>query len=115
MLYQVLEIMPDLSLDKLYKKISKRTVSETLVATASLTVNGRYCYSGEDVEHREDGHVVANYEQKGSGAPNLLYACWSYNSTDHQARRCPTLLSADVRDMIEECNQRKEHYKQKNR
>ena len=39
MLYQVLEIMPDLPLDNLYKEISKRTVSERSVATASLTVN----------------------------------------------------------------------------
>ena len=50
-LYQMLEIMPDLSLDKLHEKISKRTVNERSVATASLTVNGRYCFSRDDVEH----------------------------------------------------------------
>ena len=55
MLYQVLEIMPDLSLDKLYEEISKLKVIERSVATASLTVNGRYCYcySRDDIEHRE--------------------------------------------------------------
>ena len=45
-LYQVLVIMPEFSLDKLYKKISKRTASEKSVAIASLPVNGRYYYSG---------------------------------------------------------------------
>ena len=33
MLYQLLEIMPDLSLDKLNTEISKRTVSERSIAT----------------------------------------------------------------------------------
>ena len=52
-LYQLLEIMLNLSLDKLYKAISKWTVSERSVATKSLTVNGRYCHSGDDVERRD--------------------------------------------------------------
>ena len=51
MLYQALEITPDLSLDNLYKETSKRSESERAVATTSLTVNGRYCYSEDDVEH----------------------------------------------------------------
>ena len=75
MLNQVLEIMSDVSLDKLYKEISKRAVSERSVAIALLTVNGRYCYSGDDVECCEDGQVLPNYEQKGGGASNLLNSC----------------------------------------
>ena len=75
MLYQVLEIIPDLSLDKLYKEINKRIVSERLVATASLTVNGRYCYFVENVDRREGGHVLAIYEQKGGAASNSLHPC----------------------------------------
>ena len=38
MLYQILEIMYDLSLDKLYKEISRRTVSERSVPTAFFIV-----------------------------------------------------------------------------
>ena len=113
MLYQVLEIMPDLSLDKLYKEINKRTVSERSIATASLTVNGRYRYSGEDVEHREGGHVLANYEQKGGAVSNPFFACWNCNSNEHQARKCPTPLSAKVRDMIEGSDPRKVLYMQR--
>ena len=59
MLYKVLENIPELSLVKLYKEISKRTVSERSNATASLIVNRRYCYS-EEIERREGGHMLAN-------------------------------------------------------
>ena len=98
--------MHDLSLGKLYKEISKRLVSERTVATASLTVNRRYCYSGEDVERREGGHVLANYEQKGDTASNSFNTRWNCQPTDHQARKCSTPLTAKVRDMIEDAVKR---------
>ena len=69
-------------------------------------MNGRYYYSGEDVEHREGGHVLENYEQKGFAASNSFQPCWNYNSTEHQARKCQTPLSVKVRDRIEGSDQR---------
>ena len=72
-------------------------------------------YLGEDVERREGGHVLANYEQKGGEASNIFNPCWNCKSTDHQARKCPTQQSAKVRDMIEERNQKRDLLKQKSR
>ena len=46
--------------------------------------------------------MLVNYEQKGGAASNPFQPCWNCNSTEHQARKCPTLLSAKVRDMIED-------------
>ena len=86
MLYQVLEIMPYLSLDKLNKQISQQTVS---------------------LEEPKGGGVSNSLVPKNS--------CWNCKSTDHPAKQCPTLLSAKVRDMNEENDHRRALYKQKSR
>ena len=57
--------------------------------------------------------MLANYEQKGCVASNLLNTCWNCNSTEHQARKCPTPLSAKARDMIEGSDQKIALYRQK--
>ena len=74
-------------------------------------MNGRYCYLEEDVERREGGDVLANYEQKGLAASTSLHACWNCNLTEHQAKKCPISPSAKLRDRIEESDQKIALYK----